>query len=412
MNKRTVITGLGAITALGNDVSTTWEGIKAGKSGIGHITLFDPQHHTTRYAAEIKDFDPKEKLGKESRKMCRFAHLAVHASLEAMEDAGLKEGGIDPSRLGVIQGNGIGGFEGIEQFMRVFFENGPERVPIMAIPKIISNMAPGYTAIFLRARGPVYTIVTACSAGTDAIGAAQRCIEKGICDVVVTGGVEAAVTPFGVASFNVLRALSTKFNQNPEAASRPFDKNRDGFVLGEGAGILILEELEHAKARGARIYAELAGYGTSCDAYHITAPHPDGVGAVAAMRMALADAQMSGEEIDYVNAHGTSTPLNDPTETAAIKKVLGDHAYKIKVSSTKSMIGHCIGGAGGIEALVCIKAMEEGVFPPTINLDEPDDGCDLDYVPNKMQRGEIKVAMSNSLGFGGHNGIVIFKKYE
>ncbi len=410
---RIVVTGLGAITPLGLDVASTWESIKMNRSGVGPITRFDPSQLLTKIAAEVKGFDPKNYMdGKDARKMDMFSQFAVAAAKEAVRDAGLLEGTFDPTRAGVILGVGIGGFETVETSHTALLEKGPSRVPPMTIPKLIANIGPGNVAIMLGLEGPCFTVTTACASGTDAIGNAVFWIEKGICDFVLTGGVESAITPFGVAGFNVIQALSTKYNDRPTEASRPFDKDRDGFVMGEGAGILVLESLEHAKKRGAKIYAEYGGYGATCDANHLTAPHPEGKGAIAAMRMALADAGLRPEDIDYINAHGTSTPMNDPIETAAIKAAFGDHAYNLKVSSTKSMTGHCLGAAGGIEALICVLAIKDQFFPATINLQNPDPLCDLDYVPNKGVPGEIRYAMSNTFGFGGHNGIVVFKKYE
>jgi 3-oxoacyl-[acyl-carrier-protein] synthase II len=342
--------------------------------------------------------------------MDRFSQFAVAAAAQAMTDAGLAPGNYDPDRGACALGVGIGGFYTIEESLRIMVQKGPQRIPPMTIPKLIANIGPGNVSIRFDLRGPCYTITTACSSGTDAIGSAVRWIENGAMDFVVCGGVEAAITPFGIASFNVIQTLSTR-NDEPEKASRPFDKGRDGFVMGEGSGILILESLEHALARGAKIYAEYAGYGMSCDANHLTAPHPEGRGAVSAMKMALADAGMLPGDIDYINAHGTSTPINDPTETKAIKDVFGDYAYKLKVSSTKSVTGHTLGAAGGIEALFCVLAIHEGFYPPTANLEEPDPLCDLDYVPGKGAAGNIRAAMSNTFGFGGQNGILIFKKY-
>ncbi|MCX7786370.1 MAG: beta-ketoacyl-ACP synthase II [Spirochaetes bacterium] len=410
---RIVVTGLGAITPLGLDVASTWENIKANRSGVGPITRFDSSQLLTRIAAEVKGFDPKNYMdGKDARKMDLFSQFAVAAAKEAVRDANLLEGSFDPSRAGVILGVGIGGFETVEASHTALLEKGPSRVPPMTIPKLIANIGPGNVAIMLGLEGPCLTVTTACASGTDAIGNAVFWLEKGVCDFVLTGGVESAITPFGVAGFNVIQALSTKYNDRPTEASRPFDKDRDGFVMGEGAGILVLERLDHAKRRGAKIYAEYGGYGATCDANHLTAPHPEGKGAIAAMRMALADAGLRPEDIDYINAHGTSTPMNDPIETAAIKAVFGEHAYKLKVSSTKSMTGHCLGAAGGIEALLCVLAIQDQFFPATINLQNPDPLCDLDYVPNKGMPGVIRSAMSNTFGFGGHNGIVVFKKYE
>jgi len=312
----------------------------------------------------------------------------------------------------VIIGNGIGGIATLEDSYDRLFKSGPRRIPVFTIPKLISNIGPGHIAIYFNAQGPCYAVVTACSSGTDAIGDAARWIKDGLADVIISGGTEAAITKIGVGGFCVLQAVSTKYNDTPEKASRPSDKDRDGFVLSEGAGILILEEYEHAKKRGAKIYCEYGGSGMTCDANHVTAPDPEGRGAIRAMNMALKMAELAPEDVDYVNAHGTSTPMNDPIETKAIKSVFGEHAYKLKVSSTKSMHGHCVAGGGGIEAIASILAMREGFFPPTINLEEPDPECDLDYVPNEGVHGKIDVVMSNSLGFGGHNGIVVFKRCD
>ncbi|NBC28607.1 MAG: beta-ketoacyl-ACP synthase II [Spirochaetes bacterium] len=412
MSRRVVITGMGAITPIGNSIPEMWESVKAGKSGAGPITKFDPSEFATKIAAEVKDFDAKEYMDKkEARKMEIFSQFTVAASLEAMKDAKLSDGDYDPDRTGVILGVGIGGFETIESSYKSLFEKGPSRVPPMTIPKLIANIGPANVALMTNAHGPVYSIATACSSGTDAIGNSMRWIREGLGDVVITGGVEACITQLGVAGFNVIQALTTR-NDDPEHASRPFDKDRDGFLIGEGAGTLILEELEHAKKRGAPIYAEVVGSGITNDAYHRTAPHPEGTGAITAVRMALNDAGIKPEDVDYINAHGTSTPLNDPTETKVIKEVFGDHAYKLKVSSTKSMHGHLIGAAGAVEAIISALAIRDQYFPATINLEEADPECDLDYVPNTGVEGPINVAVSNSLGFGGHNGIAVLKKYE
>ena len=413
MKKRIVITGLGTINSLGNNIDEFWDGIKSEKSGVGYITRTDTENLATKIAAEVKDFVASEHMDqKEARKMALCTQFAVIAAGEAVRDAGLTEGNFNPERVGTIIGNGIGGFEVTENSIMTIAEKGPKRTPPMTIPKLISNEIPGNVAITYGFKGPCWVVTTACASATDAIGNAMMTIQAGKADVVVTGGSEASLTQLGVSGFNVIGALSTAYNDSPEKASRPFDKDRDGFVIGEGAGILVLEELEHAKARGAKIYAEVAGYGNTCDAYHLTAPNPEGEGAARAIKLALEDAGLKPEDIDYVNAHGTSTPTNDPIETKSIKTALGDHAYKIKVSSTKSMTGHCIGAAGAVEAIVCTLAMRDSFFPATINLDEADPACDLDYVPNKGQNGNIDVAMSNSLGFGGHNSIVILKKYK
>jgi 3-oxoacyl-[acyl-carrier-protein] synthase II len=410
--KRVVVTGIGTVNPLGNDVHTFWEAIRAGKSGIGPNTKFDTEGIPSKVAGEVKDFDPTTFVERrEARKMDNFTLFALKASIEAMADAKLTSDRLDVERFGVIVGNGIGGIETLEDAYIRLFKGGPRRIPVFTIPKLISNIGPGHIAIYFNAQGPCYAVVTACASGTDAIGDAARWIRDGFADVIITGGTEAAITKLGVGGFSVLQALSTKYNDTPEKASRPFDKDRDGFVLSEGAGILVLEELEHAKKRGAHIYCEYGGSGMTCDANHVTAPHPEGLGAIRAMKMALRNSGLEPTDIDYINAHGTSTPLNDPIETKAIKAVFGEHAYNMKVSSTKSMHGHCVAGGGGIEAIACVLAMRDQYFPPTINLDEPDPECDLDYVPSHGQEGEIEAAMSNSLGFGGHNGIVVLKRF-
>lgn len=412
MKKRVVITGLGTINSLGHNVDDFWKAIKAGECGVGPITRTDVSQHATKVAAEVKNFKASEMMDKkDARKMALCTQFAVIAAGEALKDAGMTEGTFDPERVGTILGNGIGGFEVNEASHFAVFEKGPGRTPPMTIPKLITNEIPGNVAITYGLKGPCWVVTTACASATDAIGNAVMTIQAGRADAMVTGGSEASITQLGVAGFNVIGALSTKYNDEPKKSSRPFDKDRDGFVIGEGAGCIVIEELEHAKTRGATIYAEIAGYGNTCDAHHLTAPNPEGEGATRAIKIALADAGMKPEDIDYVNAHGTSTPTNDPIETKSIKDALGEHAYKIKVSSTKGMTGHCIGGAGAIEAIVCVKAIQDSFYPATINLDEPDPACDLDYVPNVGVEGNIDVAMSNSLGFGGHNSIVIIKKY-
>lgn len=413
--RRVVVTGLGTVNSLGHNVTDFWQAIRAGKCGIGRITRFDPTEFPAQIAAEVKDFDPSKYIEKrEASRMDIFSIFAVHAAHEALEDGGIKIGeNIDKTRVGVILGNGIGGEITHElAYEKIFVGGGPNRIPPMTVPKLISNIAPANIAIATGAMGPNYALLTACSAGTDAIGAAAMWIRSGQMDMMITGGTEAAITKMGIGGFCVLKALTFDFNDAPEKSSRPFDKRRSGFVMGEGAGILVLEEYEHAKARGAKIYAELAGYGMSCDAYHVTAPHPEGDGAVLAVDMALKDAGIGPEDIQYINAHGTSTPLNDPTETGMIKRAFGKHAYNLKMSSTKSMTGHTIGAAGGIESIVCVLALRDQWAPPTINLDEPDveAGCDLDYVPNKGVDFKIEHALNSTLGFGGHNGIAIFRK--
>jgi 3-oxoacyl-[acyl-carrier-protein] synthase II len=412
MSRRVVITGMGTVNPLGHNTSDFWQAIRLGKSGVGPITKFDTSLYTTKIAAEIKNFDVRDYMDrKEAQKMEAFSHYAVVSALEAWKQSEMKEGDYDPFRVGVVLGVGMGGFETLEKAFETLNTRGPSRVAPMTIPKLISNIGPGNIAITLNAQGPSYSLATACASGTDAIGQSVMMIKSGMTDVMVSGGVEAVIVGLGIASFNAIHALSTKYNDTPEKASRPFDKDRDGFVMGEGAGVLVLEELDHALRRGAPILAEVLAEGATTDAFHLTAPHPDARGAIKAMELALRAAQVKPEHIDYINAHGTSTPVNDPVETKAIKAVFGDHAKKLKVSSTKSMTGHCIGAAGAIEAIICVKAMEDQYFPPTINLDNPDPDCDLDYVPNKGYEGKIDYVMSNSLGFGGHNGVLLMKRY-
>jgi len=422
MNKKIVVTGMGLISPLGNNVEDFCEALKAGKSGIGPITSFDTTDYDIKIAGEIKDFDPSLWMDKkEARKMARFTQFAVAAAAQALTDAeligeanaeGKRPVKSNAERTGVVIGNGQGGFEIVTESMKKLFENGPKRMLPLTIPMMIPNEAAGNISMIFGTKGPAYTQVTACAAGTDAMGQALDLIRCGRCDVVIAGGTEASVLPFSIGGFQMLKACSTKRCNEPQKASRPFDSDRDGFVMGEGAGVLILESEEHAKKRGAKIYAELAGYGATADAYHITSPDPSGMGGANAIKLALNDAGLKPEDIQYYNAHGTSTEINDPTETKMIKIAFGDHAKNLKVSSTKSMHGHCIAAAGTIEAITCILAMRDGFFPPTINLDNPDPECDLDYVPNKAQFGEITAAASGSLGFGGHNGVVVFKKYK
>jgi len=421
MKRKVVVTGMGVISPIGNSVEDFCAALKEGKSGISKIESFDTANFDVKIAGEVKNFDPSIWIDKkEARKMCRFTQFASAATAQALTDAGLmgevnEEGKrpvkCDADKTGIVMGNGIGGFEVVQESMKKLFEAGPSRMLPLTVPMMIPNEAAGNISMMFGTKGPAYTQVTACAAGTDAIGQALDLIRSGKCDVVIAGGTEAVITMFAVGGFQMLKALSTKRCDEPAKASRPFDADRDGFVIAEGSGVLILESEEHAKARGAKIHAELAGYGASADAYHITAPDPTGNGGANAVKRALADAEVKPEDIQYYNAHGTSTAINDPTETKMLKIAFGDHAYKMKVSSTKSMHGHCIAGAGGIEAIACILAIRDGFFPPTINLDNPDPECDLDYVPNKAQYGEIKAAASGSLGFGGHNGVVVFKKY-
>ena len=408
---RVVVTGMGAITPLGNDVETFWQNVVAGRSGVGPITLFDASALKTRIAAEVKGFDPEAWFGrKEARRLDRYAQFALAATQQALQDARLDPGHVDRERVGVILGTGIGGIGALVQGVETLMTRGPDRISPFMVPMMLADTAPGLIAIAYGFRGPNMAVITACASGTNAIGEAMNLIRRGDADVVIAGGAEAAILPISVAAFNVMGAISTR-NEEPERASRPFDRTRDGFVMGEGAGILVLERLEHAQARGARIYAEVVGYGASADAYHITAPLENGEGAALAMRRALADAGLSPREVDYINAHGTGTPLNDKSETQAIKAVFGEAAYDVPISSTKSMIGHLLGAAGAVEAIVCIRAITDGVIPPTINYEHPDPECDLDYVPNTARRRPVRVAMSNSFGFGGHNACVIFRRY-
>jgi 3-oxoacyl-[acyl-carrier-protein] synthase II len=412
---------MGVISPIGNSVAAFEEALKAGKSGVGKITSFDTTNFDVKIAAEVKDFDATLFFDKkEARKMARFTQFAAVAATQALEQANLladaedgrKRISCDPQKAGVVLGNGIGGFEIVTESFRKLFDNGPRRMLPLTVPLMIGNEAAGMISMLYGLKGPALTQVTACASGSDALGQALDLIRAGRCDVMVAGGTEACIVPFSVGGFQMLKALSTKRCDTPEKASRPFDADRDGFVLGEGAGILILESEDHAKARGATIFAEFAGYSGTSDAYHMTAPDPSGVGGGTAMKLALVDAGIQPEEVQYYNAHGTSTGINDPTETKMLKYAFGDHAYKLKVSSTKSMTGHCVAGSGGIEAIACILAIQDGFFPPTINLDNPDPDCDLDYVPNVVQYGTVDVAMSGSFGFGGHNGVVVFKRYK
>ncbi|MFE8700367.1 beta-ketoacyl-ACP synthase II [Cytobacillus sp. FJAT-54145] len=411
MNKRrVVVTGLGAVTPVGNDVDTTWKNILAGVSGVGPLTRL-PDEYPAKVVAEVKDFNVEAFIEKkDARKMDRFTHYAVAASKMAVEDSGLQITDENSHRVGVWIGSGIGGMETFEQQFETFLNRGYRRVSPFFVPMMIPDMATGQVSITLGARGFNSCTVTACATGTNSIGDAFKVIQRGDADAMVTGGSEAPITRMSMAGFCANTALST--NPDPQTASRPFDKNRDGFVMGEGAGILVLEELEHALARGAKIYAEIVGYGATGDAHHITAPAPNGEGGARAMKMALEDGNLNPEDIGYINAHGTSTDYNDKFETLAIKEVFGDHAYKLAVSSTKSMTGHLLGAAGGVEAIFTILALKNSVLPPTINLETPDPECDLDYVPNQAREQEIKAAISNSLGFGGHNATIAFKKYE
>jgi 3-oxoacyl-[acyl-carrier-protein] synthase II len=409
--KRVVVTGLGALSPLGNDVDTSWNNAINGVSGIGPITRVDAEEYPAKVAAELKDFNVEDYMDKkEARKMDRFTQYAVVAAKMAVEDADLNITDEIAPRVGVWVGSGIGGLETLESQFEIFLTKGPRRVSPFFVPMMIPDMATGQISIALGAKGVNSCTVTACATGTNSIGDAFKVIQRGDADVMVTGGTEAPLTRMSFAGFSANKALST--NPDPKTASRPFDKNRDGFVMGEGAGIIVLEELEHALARGAKIYGEIVGYGSTGDAYHITAPAQDGEGGARAMQEAIKDAVIAPEEIDYINAHGTSTYYNDKYETMAIKTVFGEHAHKLAVSSTKSMTGHLLGAAGGIEAIFSILAIKEGVIPPTINIQTPDEECDLDYVPDEARRQELNYVLSNSLGFGGHNATLIFKKYQ
>ncbi|HEY9847130.1 MAG TPA: beta-ketoacyl-ACP synthase II [Candidatus Caenarcaniphilales bacterium] len=409
--KRVVVTGLGALTPIGNTLADYWQGLLEGRNGIGSITLFDPSRHVCRIAGEVKGFDPLEYLDrKDAKRMDRFAQFAVSASKQAIADAQFVINDLNAAQVGVIIGTGIGGLKVLEEQQEVYLTRGPDRCSPFMIPMMIANMAAGLTAIHTGAKGPNSCPVTACAAGSNAVGDGFRLIQRGYAQAMICGGTEAAVTPLSLAGFAAARALSTH-NDDPAHASRPFDRDRDGFVMGEGAGILLLEELEHALSRSAPIYAEIVGYGITCDAYHMTAPVPEGEGAARAMELCLKDAGISPDQVSYINAHGTSTAANDVTETAAIKKALGDNAYRVAISSTKSMTGHLLGGSGGIESVATVLALANDRIPPTINLDNPDPACDLDYVPHNSRAQKINVALSNSFGFGGHNVTLAFRKY-
>ncbi|MCR5388644.1 MAG: beta-ketoacyl-ACP synthase II [Lachnospiraceae bacterium] len=408
-NRRVVVTGMGAITPLGNNTADTWEAMKSGKNGIGPITAFDTEKYKSKLAAEVKDFDPREYLEvNDILRTDRYAQFAVSAAKQAVDESKI-EGAVEPERFAVIFGTGIGGISTFETEFTKLMEKGPRRVSPLFVPMMIGNMAAGLIAIRHDCRSSAMPAVTACASGSNAIGEALRLIRHGYADAAITGGAEAAVVPSAVAGFANMQALST--SENPDEASLPFDKRRAGFVIGEGAVALVLEEYEHAKQRGAKIYGEVCGYGSTCDAYHITAPHPDARGGARAMTDALSEAGFNADDVLYINAHGTGTPMNDMVETIAIKKALGEEtAKKAYVSSTKSMTGHMLGAAGAIEALACIFALNEGIIPPTINLNEQDENCDLNCVPNKAVKAGITLAVSNSLGFGGHNACLAFRK--
>jgi 3-oxoacyl-[acyl-carrier-protein] synthase II len=412
MTRRVVVTGLGMVTPLGTGVQGNWEAACSGTSGIGPITKFDASDFSAQIAGEVKDFKSEDFMDKQQiRRFDIFIHYAVASARMAMEDSGLKIDASNAHRVGCITGSGLGGLSMLEHYHRVLLEQGPRRISPFFIPGMIANMAPGLIAIEFGAKGPNLSIETACAASCHAVGEGFRLIREGIADAMLAGGSEAVVTPLALGGFCSMRALSTR-NHEPEKASRPFDADRDGFVMGEGAGILVLEELNRARERGAHIYAEVVGYGLTGDAYHVSAPDPEGEGAINCMKTALAYAGLKAEDVDYINAHGTSTKLNDLSENKAVKAVFGEHAYKLAISSTKSMTGHLLGGAGGIEAIFTALTIKHGIIPPTINYETPDPECDLDYVPNVARKQKVKVAMSNSFGFGGTNGCVVLRSYE
>jgi len=412
MKKRVVITGIGAVTPLGNDVRTTWENIKSGVSGIAPLTRINSEQFQVKVAGEVKNFSTDEYIDfKEARRMARFTHFAIAASKMAVNDSGVKIGEtIDPERVGVWIGSGIGGLDEFEEQHKRYLDKGPKRVSPFIIPMFIPDMASGRVSIEIGAKGINNCSVTACASGANSIGDAFRVIQNGVADMMIAGGSEASITEMTVAGFTNMTALST--NQDPNTASRPFDKNRDGFVIAEGSGVVVLEELDHALARGAKIYGEIVGYGATGDAYHITTPAPEGEGGQRAMKLALSDANLQAENVDYINAHGTSTYYNDLNETKAIKEVFGQYAYKLSVSSTKSMTGHLLGAAGAVEAIFSLLSIKDGVIPPTINYVTPDEELDLDYVPNEAKQSDVSVVLSNSFGFGGHNATLVFKRYD
>ena len=410
-HKRVVVTGMGVVASLGHNVNDFWNNLLAGKCGIDRVSLFDAKDYSCQIGAEVRGWDPAQIMDpKEVRRNDRYTHFGYCAAKQAVADSKLDMTKEDADRVGVIIGSGIGGMFTIETQHKVLMERGPRKVSPFMIPALISNMCGGLVAIELGARGPNFCVVSACATATHAIGESLRMIRGGEADVMVCGGAEAAITPLAYAGFCSMKAMSTN-NDNPQKASRPFDLNRDGFIMGEGAGILVIESLEHALARGAQIYCELTGYAATCDAFHITQPDPDGKGLSLAMSRALSDARVRPEEIDYINAHGTSTPYNDKFETLAIKKVFGEHARKVLISSTKSMTGHLLGAAGGIEAIISIKTILTGEVPPTINLENPDPDCDLDYVPNVKRSANVRTVLSDNLGFGGQNAALVFRKF-
>ncbi|MEY2880411.1 MAG: hypothetical protein RLZZ15_2791 [Verrucomicrobiota bacterium] len=411
-SRRVVVTGLGAIASLGHDVDTFWASLVAGRCGIHRVTLFDPVNHASQIGAEVRDWEASDHMDpKEARRNDRYTHFGVVAAKQAVRDAGLDMAREDGDRVGVMIGSGVGGMWTYESQLKVLAERGPRKVSPFTIPALIGNICSGLVAIELGARGPNFGVVSACATGTHALGEAAHMIRRGDADVMVAGGSEAAITPFAYASFSSMKAMSTR-NDEPQRACRPFDKGRDGFIMGEGSGVLVLESLEHATARGARIYCELAGYAATCDAYHITQPDPEGKGLSMAMKRALASAGVLPAQVDYINAHGTSTPYNDKFETLAIKRVFGAHARTVAISSTKSMTGHLLGAAGGIESVIAVKTIQTGLIPPTINLEEPDPDCDLDYVPNVARAAPVRTVLSNNLGFGGQNAAAVFRAHS
>ncbi|CAM3841225.1 beta-ketoacyl-ACP synthase II [Alicyclobacillus pomorum] len=410
--KRVVITGMGVVSPIGNDVSTFWDRLIAGQSGISRIESMDVSEYPCQIAGEVKDFNPEQYMDKkEARRFDRFTQFAVAASVQAMQDAALHITDENAERCGVYIGSGIGGIHTLLDNYKLLLDRGPKRVSPFVVPTMIANMASGQISIMFGLRGPNSSPISACATGTNAIGDAYKMIQRGAADVMLAGGAEAAIVDLALAGFGNAKALSTR-NDDPQRASRPFDMDRDGFVMAEGAGVVVLESLEHAEARGANIYAEIIGYGMSGDAYHITAPEPEGRGAYQAMRDALSDAGIQPEDVGYINAHGTSTDMGDKLETLAIKKTFGDHAYKLAVSSIKSMTGHMLGAAGAVEAIATVLTLREGILPPTINYETPDPECDLDYVPNQARKQDVEIAISNSFGFGGHNAVIVLKRFS
>ncbi|MQG90437.1 MAG: beta-ketoacyl-ACP synthase II [SAR202 cluster bacterium] len=411
MTDRVVVTGIGLVTPVGLNSESTWNSLVEGRSGIDYISLFDAEGYESRIAGEVDNFDASAALGrKEAKRLDRFSQFACVAALEALEHANLNMEKEDADRVGVLIGSGVGGIITISDQHKILLKRGPKRVSPFLVPMMLGDMASGQVSMMIGAKGPNFSTVSACATGADSIGEALEMIRRGRADVVIAGGTEAAICEIGVAGFNSCMALSTR-NEDPQGASRPFDSDRDGFVLGEGAGLLVLESLEHAEKRGANILAEMSGYGASSDAHHVTQPHPDGEGAARAMKWAIEDAGITPDKVDYINAHGTSTPLNDKYETIAMKRMYGDHAYNLAISSTKSMTGHLLGAAGAIEAAFTVLAIKNDIVPPTINIENPDPECDLNYIPNTAKKQPVNVAMSNSLGFGGHNASLVFERF-